>query len=99
MINWLTISTRPDLSPVHVLLLQFQSSPTKGYMGTLTHCIRYLIGTASRILTFIPASSNQLTSFVHFDNYNSDTKTIELDSSTKYLALKGIATQIGVPKT
>ena len=47
MLNWLAISTRPDISLVVSLFSTYNSKPSKGQLDTAQHVGRYLKSTPS----------------------------------------------------
>ena len=64
MLNWLAISTRPDISPVVSLLSTYNSKPSKGHLDAARHVGRYLKSTPSHGI-FFSNSHTPIEGYVH----------------------------------
>ena len=65
-LNWLAISTRPDIAPVTNFLAKYTTKASKGHIHAAKHVIRYLKGTKSLGITFSSHGREQLNSHVKF---------------------------------
>ena len=58
-LNWLSISTHPDISTAVSLLAKFTHRPSQGH-------VKYLKGTKNCGITFFNKSNNKLSSYINF---------------------------------
>ena len=65
-LNWLSISTRPDISTAVSLLAKFTHRPSQGHIDAAIRLLKYLKGTKTRGITFSNKSNNKLSSYVNF---------------------------------
>jgi hypothetical protein len=65
-LNWLSITTRPDISTAVSLLAQHQSSPSPGHLDAAYYVATYLSHTSSLGIYFSSSRRVQLESFLHF---------------------------------
>ena len=65
-LNWLSISTRPDIATITNLLAKYTAHPSPGHLTHVKHVIRYLKGTKSKGIAFSTAPNSKLESFVKF---------------------------------
>ena len=66
MLNWLSISTQPDLTTVHSLLASATQLPTPAHMDGLRHVARYVKGTVDYGISFSSRPNKNLESYVNF---------------------------------
>jgi Reverse transcriptase (RNA-dependent DNA polymerase) len=72
MLNWLSISTRPDLTTVHSLLATATESPTLAHLNALRHVGRYLKATMDYGISFSSRSNASLEAFIEFPLADND---------------------------
>ena len=65
-LNWLSISTRPDISTAVSLLAKFTHRPSQGHIDAAIRLVKYLKGTKTRGITFSNKSNNKLSLYVNF---------------------------------
>ena len=65
-LNWLSISTRPDIATITNLLAKHTANPSKGHLNHVKYVIRYLKGTKSKGIKFSTTPNAHLESFVKF---------------------------------
>jgi hypothetical protein len=65
-LNWLTISTRPDIATITNLLAKYTANLSPGHLTHVKHVIRYLKGTKAKGICFTTQRHAQLESFVKF---------------------------------
>ena len=65
-INWLSISTRPDIATITNLLAKYMATPSKGHIEVAKRVLRYLKGTQHHGITFHSDTNNTLEAFVKF---------------------------------
>ena len=67
-LNWLNISTRPDLNTVITLLAPHQASPLSGHLAAALYVVRYLAlaSTLDCGITFSYSPDATLASFLHY---------------------------------
>jgi hypothetical protein len=65
-LNWLSHTTRPDLSPIVSLLAQHQSSPSPGHYDAVLYVAKYLATTKTLGIYFTSLRSSTVESFLHF---------------------------------
>jgi hypothetical protein len=103
MLNWLSISTRPDLTTVHSLLASATESPTRAHLEALRHVGRYVKATPDYGISFSSRSHAALESFVEFpiddnkdkphplafadSNWGPQDASIPSDSNARYIDL------------
>jgi hypothetical protein len=66
MLNWLSISTRPDLATVNSLLASATESPTRAHLDALRHVGRYIKATVDYGISFSSKPNTHLEAFVQF---------------------------------
>jgi hypothetical protein len=66
MLNWLTISTRPDLMTVHSLLVIATTKPTQGHLDAIRYVGQYIKATADYGISFSSMANDSLESFLTF---------------------------------
>jgi len=66
MLNWLSISTRPDLTTVHSLLASATESPSPAHLDALRHVGRYIKATSDYGISFSSRSNAALEAFIQF---------------------------------
>lgn len=65
-LNWLSISTRPDISTITNMLAKYSNKPSRGHIDQAKRVIKYLKGTKSKGILFSSKNRNKLESFVKF---------------------------------
>lgn len=65
-LNWLSHTTRPDISTVVSLLAQHQSNPSISHMEAAHYVVQYLSHTKTLGISFSSCRRVQLESFLHF---------------------------------
>jgi hypothetical protein len=65
-LNWLSISTRPDIATITNMLAKYTSNASKGHIEQAKRVIKYLKGTKSKGILFSSKNRNNLESFVKF---------------------------------
>ena len=65
-LNWLSISTRPDISTATSLLAKYCKNPSKGHIDAALRLVRYLKGTRNLKIKFSSKGNNSLESFIQF---------------------------------
>ena len=65
-LNWLAISTRPDIATVTNILAKYMSSPNSHHIAAAKRVIKYLKGTKDRGITFTSRINSTLNSFIKF---------------------------------
>ena len=66
MLNWLSISTRPDLTTAHSLLAIATAAPTQGHLNAIRYVGRYIKATADYGISFSSSPNNNLEGFITF---------------------------------
>jgi hypothetical protein len=75
MLNWLSISTRPDLTTVHSLLASATDSPSQAHLDALRHVGRYIKATSDYGISFSSRSNTALEAFIQFPLDDNDNTT------------------------
>ncbi len=65
-LNWLSTTTRPDISTAVSLLAQHQSHPSSGHMDAALYVVHYLANTKSLGIFFSSRQQSKLESYLHF---------------------------------
>ena len=65
-LNWLAISTRPDIATITNILSKYTSNPTQQHIDHAKYVIKYLIGSKDLGITFSSRHNSTLESFVKF---------------------------------
>jgi deoxyuridine 5'-triphosphate nucleotidohydrolase len=65
-LNWLSISTRPDIATVTSILAKYCRNPSQGHIDSALRVIKYLKGTKTMKLCFSSKQNNTLESFIKF---------------------------------
>ena len=66
MLNWLSISTRPDLTTVHALLAAATKSPTQAHLDALRYVGKYIKSTMDYGISFSSKANDSLEAFIEF---------------------------------
>ena len=66
MLNWLSISTHPDLTTAHSLLAIATTAPTQGHLDAIHYVGWYIKATADYGISFSSSSNDNLESFIIF---------------------------------
>jgi hypothetical protein len=65
-LNWLAVTTRPDLATIVSLLAQHQSDPSSGHYKAALHVVQNLANTKDLGIYFTSCRGSTLESFLHF---------------------------------
>jgi deoxyuridine 5'-triphosphate nucleotidohydrolase len=65
-LNWLSISTRPDISTITNMLAKYTVIPSKGHIDAVKRVIRYLKGTKTKGILFTTAPTTKISAYVKF---------------------------------
>mmetsp|Transcript_18091 Transcript_18091/g.25566 ORF Transcript_18091/g.25566 Transcript_18091/m.25566 type:complete len:151 (-) Transcript_18091:233-685(-) len=65
-LNWIAISTRPDISTIVALLSKYTHNPSQGHIDSAIRVVKYLKGTQNLAIAFSTKSNNTLSAFVNF---------------------------------
>ena len=65
-LNWLAISTRPDIATAVSLLAKYTHNLSKGHVDAAMRVIRYIKGTKTKGLRFSSSDNNCLSSYLNF---------------------------------
>ena len=65
-INWLSTSTRPEISTITNMLAQYQSKVSHQHLKAARYAVHYLSGTRTRGISFSSLPSSTLSSYVKF---------------------------------
>jgi hypothetical protein len=65
-LNWLSISTRPDIATITNMIAKYTIIPTKGHIDAIKRVIKYLKGTKSKGILFTTTSSAKISAYVKF---------------------------------
>ena len=65
-LNWLSISTRPDIQPVTNMLAQYTTKASTGHIHAAKWIIKYLKGSKTEGIVFSSTDRSDLNSFVKF---------------------------------
>ena len=65
-LNWLSISTRPDIATITNMIAKYTIIPTKGHIDAVKRVIKYLKGTKSKGILFTTSSSTKISAYVKF---------------------------------
>ena len=69
-LNWLSISTRPDITAVLSLLAVHSHIPTPAHLESAFHVVKYLASTSTPGLYYTSDTTEPFHAFVHFPNSN-----------------------------
>jgi hypothetical protein len=72
MLNWLSLSTQPDLTTVHSLLVSATESPSPAHLDALQHVDRYIKATSDYGISFSSRSNAALEAFIQFPLNDND---------------------------
>ena len=75
-LNWLSISTRPDIATITNILSKYTSKPTPQHIDHAKYVIKYLINTKDLGITFTSQANTHLESFVKFPINNHTISTL-----------------------
>jgi hypothetical protein len=64
--QWLSTSTRPDISTATNILSKYLSNPSVGHLNHCKHILRYLKGTIDKGISFSKDKNSELSSYVQF---------------------------------
>ena len=65
-LNWLSISTRPDISTITNMLAKYSSRPSQAHLTSVKRVIKYLKGTKQKGILFTSKPSAKLSAYVKF---------------------------------
>ena len=65
-LNWLSISTRPDISTITNILAKYTANPSRGHLTHTKRVIKYLKGTKTKGILFTTQPATDIESFVKF---------------------------------
>jgi hypothetical protein len=65
-LNWLSISTRPDIATITNMIAKYTIIPTKGHIDAVKRVIKYLKGTKCKGILFTTSSSTKISAYVKF---------------------------------
>ena len=65
-LNWLSISTRPDITTITAMIAKYVSKPNQQYINAAKRVIKYLKGTKDLGITFSSTSDQSLEAHVKF---------------------------------
>ena len=65
-LNWLAISTRPDIATITNLLAKYCKKATKGHITAAKRVLRYLKGTKTHGIVFAQDSTEAINAFIKF---------------------------------
>jgi hypothetical protein len=65
-LNWLSLSTRPDIATITNMLAKYSNNASKGHIEQAKRVIKYLKGTKSMGISFTSYDRHDLSSFVKF---------------------------------
>jgi hypothetical protein len=65
-LNWLSISTHPDISTITNMLAKYLNKPSKGHIDQAKRVIKYLKGTKEKGILFTSKNRTKLETFVKF---------------------------------
>ena len=66
MLNWLSISTCPNLTTAYILLTTATTAPTQGHLDAIWYVSHYIKATADYRISFSSRSNDNLESFITF---------------------------------
>jgi hypothetical protein len=69
-INWLAMSTCPDVAPVLSFLASYSHAPSHQHYKSALHALKYLYSTADYGISFHSDESNTIQAFNHFPHYH-----------------------------
>ncbi len=72
-LNWLSISTRPDIAAIESLLAANSQKPAQAHYDAAEHVLRYLASTSSISLYYTSNDLEDVHAFVHFPPDKSNT--------------------------
>ena len=65
-LNWLSVSTRPDIVTVTSMLAKYSRQPSQGHIDAALRVVRYLKGTKNLKISFSTRENPKLQSFLNF---------------------------------
>ena len=65
-LNWLAISTRPDIASITNMLAKYMASPNSHHIAAAKRIIRYIKGTKDRGICFSSRTNEALNAFIKF---------------------------------
>ena len=65
-LNWLAISTRPDIATPVALLAKYTHNPTQGHIDAAIRVVKYIKGTKTKGITFTSEDNTSISSFINF---------------------------------
>ena len=105
--NWLSVSTRPDISAITNMLARHQNHPTPAHLGAAKYVIRYLKGTKHKGLIFSSKENRKLHAFTSFNcphgtlvgmsdaNWGPQDASLPNSKTTKQVTLDTSRSQVG----
>ena len=71
-LNWIAISTRPDISTIVAFLSKFTHHPTQSHIDSAIRVVKYLKGTKHLSISFSTNANKTLSAFVNFPIQNDE---------------------------
>jgi hypothetical protein len=65
-LNWLSMSTRPDIATITNMLAKYSNNPSKGHIDQAKRVIKYLKGTKTKGILFTSRQHSKLETFIKF---------------------------------
>ena len=65
-LNWLAISTRPDIATPVALLAKYTHNPSQGHLDAAMRVVKYIKGTKRMGIKFTSQNNNSLSSYLNF---------------------------------
>ena len=65
-LNWLAISTRPDIATPVSLLAKYTHNPSQGHLDAAIRVVKYIKGTKNLGISFTSQNNNSISSFINF---------------------------------
>ena len=69
-LNWLSISTHPDIATITNMIAKYTIIPTKGHIDAIKRVIKYLQGTKSKGILFTTTPASKISAYVKFPIQN-----------------------------
>ena len=80
-LNWLSISTRPDITAIVSLLSAHSHKPSQAHLDSAMHVIKYLASTSSIGLYYTSNNKEAFHAFVHFPSNDNDSLQAYCDAN------------------
>jgi hypothetical protein len=65
-LNWLSVSTRPDIATITNMLAKYCCNPSKGHIDAALRVVKYLKGTRNLAISFSTTQSEPMQAFINF---------------------------------